>query len=279
VQVPGRSSSDVPVTIGKALVDMAQYCGEQTSQRSAMLPIQFKVGGTTTGYLKIVVTTVCIGDAGDDAMTDASGVTGRASEQSSLREQDLDGEDRFAGLGAWLCQSARRGHLGFRMQGTPMVYRHDPLPAHSTCPGFHDDEGGLRKSRSRGREDRGASAGTSSRSSKPEGRANRRPLPPMAEEGSEGDDAPAPSARPGTKKKPAPPDDDYNDDNPFAKKKSAAPAPKRPPKGWEDDEDVSPLDSDVEVRGRNVDLCNGTAQPLRSTTEASHATHADACSS
>lgn len=44
VQAAGKSSSDPPTTIGKATLDLAKFCSEQTTTQNAMLPITFKVG-------------------------------------------------------------------------------------------------------------------------------------------------------------------------------------------------------------------------------------------
>ena len=71
VQVPGKSSSDALLTIGKANIDMARFAGDDGSSQNAMVPIAFKVGGTSTGYLKLVViATPYSGLAGSDVGTE-----------------------------------------------------------------------------------------------------------------------------------------------------------------------------------------------------------------
>lgn len=92
VQVPGKNESDALATIGKATQDMTKFCTDQTTTQNVTIPITFKVGGTTTGYLKLVITTVFLGDANDDGLTEVSGLTGLTSDHGSVREQDLEGE-------------------------------------------------------------------------------------------------------------------------------------------------------------------------------------------
>lgn len=92
VQVPGREGSDAMATIGKATLNMAKFCGDETQTQQQTLPISFKASGSsTTGYLKMTITSVFLGDATEDGMTEVSGMTGMTSEHGSAREQDLDG--------------------------------------------------------------------------------------------------------------------------------------------------------------------------------------------
>jgi hypothetical protein len=72
-------------------MDMAKYCKEETTTQPAMLPIPFKVGGSTTGYLKMTITTIFLGDSNEDGLTEVSGLTGLTSDHGSVREQDLEG--------------------------------------------------------------------------------------------------------------------------------------------------------------------------------------------
>ena len=67
-----------------------RYAANQNAAQNAVVPITFKVGGTTTGYLRVVITSreVAAGDL--DGLTDTSGMTGLTSHQG---EQDLDGFD------------------------------------------------------------------------------------------------------------------------------------------------------------------------------------------
>lgn len=215
IQAQGKSATDAPITIGKAPLDLAKYCTDQTSSQNAMLPITFKVGGTTTGYLKMTITSVYIADA-DDGVTEVSGMTGLTSEQGIRAEQDLDGfaDDDHAVL-------SKRASRGRRNGGSTLGPGEGP--------------------------------GTSSAGKPAAGDAPLRPgkkaLPPTAEEdGSDGDEAPAAKPK-APARKPLPlsniEEEDDEDDN-LASKRSARPPPRKaPPKKWEDDDDVSPISSDA----------------------------------
>jgi hypothetical protein len=66
------------------------------------------VGSTTTGYLKLVITSqVLKGDMGEDGMTEVSGMTGLTSVVHELPEQDLSGGRRLRGQG--VCWPPRAG--------------------------------------------------------------------------------------------------------------------------------------------------------------------------
>ncbi|GFR47585.1 hypothetical protein Agub_g9317 [Astrephomene gubernaculifera] len=213
IQVPGKSSSDAPVTIGKATLDMAKYCSDETTTQNAMLPITFKVGGTTTGYLKMVITTVFLGDANEDGLTEVSGMTGLTSDHGSMREQDLDGfgDDEHARFN----KKARSRR----------------------------DDGASSSTGTSGRSSK-ADARSSQRKPLP---------PMAEEDDSDLEDEPEASPQPpkASRKKPAaqPAEDAAGDgdDNPFAKKVSKPPAARKPPppKKWADVDDVSPLSSDI----------------------------------
>ncbi|GLC55994.1 hypothetical protein PLESTB_001052900 [Pleodorina starrii] len=217
VQVPGKSSSDSPVTVGKATLDMAKYCKEETTTQPAMVPITFKIGTSTTGYLKLSITTVFLGDSNDDGLTEVSGMTGLTSDHGSVREQDLEG--------------------------------------------FGDDEHSKFSKKAKGskREDGASSAaGSSGRSSAASSRTDaarrHKPLPPTAEEdASDLEDEPEPvlttaksARRKSSTARPSEVEEEAEGEaNPFAKKVSKPPSRRVPPKVWEDDEDVSPLNSDI----------------------------------
>ncbi len=72
MQVPGKSSTDSLLTVGKADIDMSRFATDEASSQNAMLPIPFKVGGTSTGYLKLVVTATPYSGTGgsEDGMTE-----------------------------------------------------------------------------------------------------------------------------------------------------------------------------------------------------------------
>ncbi|GLI62410.1 hypothetical protein VaNZ11_005030 [Volvox africanus] len=218
VQVPGKGSTESPVTVGKAVLDMAKYCKDETTTQSAMVPIAFKIGASITGYLKLSITTIFIGDSNEDGGTDVSGLTGLTSDHGSMREQDLEG-------------FGDEEHVKFS-----------------------------KKARGRKREEASTSAtGSSGRSSgnnKAEGPWRHKPLPPTAEE----DDSdledkqeaePALTTVKSSRRNPSAPrapeieEAEEPNDNPFAKKVSKPTVRKVPAKVWEDDEDVSPLNSDV----------------------------------
>ncbi|PNH00859.1 hypothetical protein TSOC_013292, partial [Tetrabaena socialis] len=216
IQVPGKTSSDATITIGKANLDMAKYCSDQNTSQNVMLPLTFKVGAATTGYLKMVVSTVFLGDANEDGLTEVSGITGLTSDHGSVREQDLDGfnddESKFGkrskskredGSSSGAGTSGRSAKLESSRSG-----RRKPLP-----PTAEEDASDMEE--------------------------DEEPSPPPAKASRKKHaHAPAP---------PPPPEDEEDEEgaNPFAKKVSKPPAKKPPPKVWEDDEDVSPLSSDV----------------------------------
>ncbi|GIL91294.1 hypothetical protein Vretimale_9986 [Volvox reticuliferus] len=216
VQVPGKSSTDSPVTVGKSVLDMAKYCKDETTTQSAMVPIAFKIGTSTTGYLRLLITTIFLGDSNEDGGTEVSGLTGLTSDHGSMREQDLEG--------------------------------------------FGDEEHAkfTKKARTSKREEASTSAtGSSGRGSsnkRAEGPRGHKPLPPTAEEeDSDLEDKPEAEPalttvksgrrKPSAARSPEIEEAEEASDNPFAKKKPTV--QKVPAKVWEDDEDVSPLNSDV----------------------------------
>lgn len=93
IQVPGRASTDAPVTVGKANLDMSKFCGDQNETRNHLLPITVKVGSTTYPkvYVELIVTSIFLADANEDSLTEVSGMTGLTSHQGSVKEQDLEG--------------------------------------------------------------------------------------------------------------------------------------------------------------------------------------------
>jgi hypothetical protein len=56
-----------------------------------VVPITFKVGSTSTGYLKLSIGCTLLGPADEDGMTEVSGMTGLTSAMGSV-DQDLSGE-------------------------------------------------------------------------------------------------------------------------------------------------------------------------------------------
>jgi hypothetical protein len=94
VQVPGKGGKET-LTVGKAELDMARYVSFENAAQNALVPITFKVGTTTTGYLKLVITSQMLkGEVGEDGMTEVSGMTGLTSVVHEVPEQDLSGGGR-----------------------------------------------------------------------------------------------------------------------------------------------------------------------------------------
>lgn len=93
VQVPQGVTGDNIMTIGKANVNLARYVGEETNTQTDVIPIAFKVGHSSTGYVKVTITSTHLGEVAEDGMTEVSGLTGLTSEggAATVPEQDLDG--------------------------------------------------------------------------------------------------------------------------------------------------------------------------------------------
>lgn len=91
MQVPGKSSSDKLITVGKAELDLSYYVLAEGKPQNKMIPVMFKVGAASTAYLKVVITAEqVIGPVEDeDGMTEVSGMTGVAH---MTADQDLSGE-------------------------------------------------------------------------------------------------------------------------------------------------------------------------------------------
>lgn len=111
MQVPSKPGDDKLITVGKADVDLSRHVTLEGTAQSKMIPIIFKVGTTTTGYLKVSITTEMVkGGVDDDGMTEVSAMTGVTS-SLELNEQDLSGEqhtqlprgESCAGVGGKLC--------------------------------------------------------------------------------------------------------------------------------------------------------------------------------
>lgn len=96
VQVP--DTKDKMITVGKATLDLARYALPTTAAQSALVPITFKVGATTTGYLRLSISAMEVTGRDLDGLTETSGVTGLTSQGGN--DQDLDGEPS-ADLFAW----------------------------------------------------------------------------------------------------------------------------------------------------------------------------------
>jgi hypothetical protein len=95
VQVPGKEDNKL-LTVGRADLDMARYALSEGTAQSKMIPILFKVGMASTGYLKVSITAhvVASGTDSDDGMTEVSGMTGMTASLGD--DQDLTGEQQPA---------------------------------------------------------------------------------------------------------------------------------------------------------------------------------------
>ncbi|KAL6755265.1 N-terminal C2 in EEIG1 and EHBP1 proteins-domain-containing protein [Haematococcus lacustris] len=90
VQVPQGSGNE---TVGKATIDLAQFVGDANNTQTDTIPITFSAGGTSTGYVKVVITATHMGDMSEDGLTEVSGMTGLTSDGPHHAEQDLEGFD------------------------------------------------------------------------------------------------------------------------------------------------------------------------------------------
>lgn len=96
VQVPSKSGDGKLITVGKADLDLSFFVAA-ASQAAAggglakMVPVLFKVGAASTGYLKLLISAEQLAAGGDeeDGMTEVSGMTGMTAHLSD--DQDLSG--------------------------------------------------------------------------------------------------------------------------------------------------------------------------------------------
>jgi hypothetical protein len=89
VQVPAKGDETKLITVGKADLDLSFFVLSLGQPQSKLVPIMFKVGAASTGYLKLVITAeAAAGDIDEDGMTEVSGMTGVVH---TNEEQDLSG--------------------------------------------------------------------------------------------------------------------------------------------------------------------------------------------
>lgn len=102
--MPGKEDNKL-LTVGRADLDMSLYVLSEGTAQSKMLPILFKVGMASTGYLKISITAeeVASGTDSDDGMTEVSGMTGMTANLGE--DQDLSGKGCMQ-VAASLCMCA-----------------------------------------------------------------------------------------------------------------------------------------------------------------------------
>lgn len=107
VQLPSKDGGDSYITIGKATENLSRFIIEQENNtENHMMPVTFKVGSTSVGYIKLVISTIHIAEGTEDTMTEISGLTGLTSEAgSNVREQDLEGAFAVAPI---IVQALRR---------------------------------------------------------------------------------------------------------------------------------------------------------------------------
>lgn len=92
VQVPVKGDETKLITVGKADLDLSFFVLSLGQPQSKLVPIMFKVGAASTGYLKLLITAEAVaGDIDEDGMTEVSGMTGVAHMNE---EQDLSGAYR-----------------------------------------------------------------------------------------------------------------------------------------------------------------------------------------
>ena len=92
VQVANKGGDEKMITVGKADIDLARFVCIEGTPQNKMIPIIFKVGQTTTGYLKVVIVTEMVkGGVDEDGMTEVSGITGITTSMEGFNEQDLSG--------------------------------------------------------------------------------------------------------------------------------------------------------------------------------------------
>lgn len=126
VQVPGKEDNKL-LTVGRAELDMSHYVLAEATAQSKMIPIMFKVGVASTGYLKVSITAEVVtgggADGSDDGMTEVSGMTGMTANLGE--DQDLTGEARQGRPAKLACvhhgSCAEVEHLAQRIASTAVA--------------------------------------------------------------------------------------------------------------------------------------------------------------
>ncbi|GAX78579.1 hypothetical protein CEUSTIGMA_g6018.t1 [Chlamydomonas eustigma] len=213
VQVPGSSMKDDFMTIGKADIDMADFVDDQLCQQNRGLAMQFKVGlSKPTGVVRLIITTKPLGRAAseDDGMTEVSGVTGLTSEAGNQRreEQDLKGFDDKKSKKS---QSSKRGE--------------EASSARKQLPSTKEEDSHPEEEKEEEEEE-----------------VQTVPTKPATRAKAAAAAATAPSASNSRKVQDQP--SSFEDPGSFAKKK--APALKKKPVYEDDDDDISPMNSDLD---------------------------------
>lgn len=90
VQVPSKEGDGKLMTVGKADLDLSYFVLNEGQPQNKLIPIMFKVGAASTGYLKVIITAEPVsGDIDDDGMTEVSAMTGMTAHLDE--DQDLSG--------------------------------------------------------------------------------------------------------------------------------------------------------------------------------------------
>lgn len=93
MQVPGKEEGKL-LTVGRADLDLSHFVlASSGSGQSKMVPVLFKVGAASTGYLRLTITATEVAgaeDGSEDGMTEVSGLTGLTPANLG-EEQDLSG--------------------------------------------------------------------------------------------------------------------------------------------------------------------------------------------
>lgn len=78
------------MTVGKADLDLSYFVVNEGQPQNKLIPIMFKVGAASTGYLKVSIAAEPVsGDVDDDGMTEVSALTGMTAHLDD--DQDLSG--------------------------------------------------------------------------------------------------------------------------------------------------------------------------------------------
>jgi hypothetical protein len=128
VQVPGKEDNKL-LTVGRADLDMSQYVLAEGTPQSKMIPMMFKVGMASTGYLKVSITAEAVagGADSDDGMTEVSAMTGMTANLGE--DQDLSGEPDTTTFLAGINSSKGLVNAG------------DPYNLYGVCSRHHTDIG------------------------------------------------------------------------------------------------------------------------------------------
>ncbi len=242
MQAPEGNTENM-VTIGKVNLDLAQYVMDTTNQQTEMVPITYKVGSSSNGFIKLVINTTVLGDVADDAMTEVSGITGLTSQDGNREEQDLDGASPCNVCRPRKCSELHSTHTPTqkpRQCAVLWLRLQQGRVGKTLCvcdiAGFEHES----PARSKSLKGSGNSASQASRA----GRGGKAPLPTTRED-TEDDNSSEEDSEPAARRQAGGASSSRGASaDPFAKRVPGAPPPKPPPKPvWDDD--ISPVASDL----------------------------------